>query len=144
MTEQPSDSEKKIIVDEDWKSRVAAEKESLRRQEQQSPSQSSPSSSSPSSSAAEADQRLPPPSLSLLANSLYLQAAISLGLLPNPLLGKAELNLVQAKHAIDTLEILQQKTTGNRTPEESADIEDMLHQLRMAYVSLQEHVGKQA
>jgi hypothetical protein len=53
-------------------------------------------------------------------------------------------NLLQAKHAIDTLEILQQKTTGNRTPDESADIEEMLHQLRLAYVSLQEHVGRQA
>ena len=39
-----------------------------------------------------------------------------------------------AKHAIDTLEILQQKTEGNRTPEESDEIEAMLHQLRMAFV----------
>ena len=32
------------------------------------------------------------------------------------------------------LEVLQQKTEGNRTPEESEDIEAMLYQFRMAYV----------
>ena len=48
------------------------------------------------------------------------------------------MKLAQAKHAIDTLEMLEQKTTGNRTPEESAVIEEMLHQLRLAYVSRQE------
>ena len=32
------------------------------------------------------------------------------------------------------LAMLQQKTEGNRTPEESDEIEAMLHQLRMAYV----------
>ena len=77
-----------------------------------------------------------------MANSLYLQATISLGLLPNPLSGKTEVKLSQAKHAIDTLEILQEKTTGNRTAEETADIEEMLHHLRLAYVSRQEH-GRQ-
>ena len=79
-----------------------------------------------------------------MANSLYLQAAISLGLLPNPFSGKAEANLAQAKHTIDTLEILQQKTNGNRTPEETTYIEEMLHQLRLAYLAVQEHGGKQA
>ncbi|MGO8691025.1 MAG: DUF1844 domain-containing protein [Thermoguttaceae bacterium] len=141
MSEQAENAEKKIIVDEDWKSQVAAEKEALRQEQQQQP----PQAPSPQPAAAEADASqednvpLPPPSLTLLANSLYLQAAISLGLLPNPLSGKTEVNLPQAKHAVDTLEVLQEKTTGNRTPQESADIEDMLHHLRLVYVSVQEH-----
>ncbi len=138
MAEEPQNPEKKIIVYEDWKSQVAAEKESLRQQEQQQ-GQQQPQPAGPT-----AQGPLPEPSLSLLAHSLYLQAAISLGLLPNPLRGKVEANLAQAKHTIDTLEILQQKTTGNRSEEESADIEEMLHQLRLAYISVEEHAAKPA
>ncbi len=131
MAEENPNVEKKIIVDEDWKSQVEREKEALR----QAPPASSP--------AAEplAEGSLPPPSLSLLANSLYLQAAIALGLLPNPLTGKAQVQLPQAKHTIDTLAILQQKTEGNRTPEESEDIEEMLHQLRLGFLSVQEQAA---
>jgi hypothetical protein len=33
--------------------------------------------------------------------------------------------------------MLQQKTEGNRTPDESEELEAILHQLRMAYVSVQ-------
>ena len=59
-----------------------------------------------------------------------------LGLMPDPVSGKAEKNLPQAKHLIDMLEVLQQKTEGNRTPQESEDIEAMLYQVRMAYVQV--------
>ena len=64
--------------------------------------------------------RCRPPTLSYLAGTLYLQAAIALGLLPNPISGKPELHLAQAKHVIDTLAVLQEKTEGNRTAAESA------------------------
>ena len=80
---------------------------------------------------------MPPPDLTFLASSLYLQAMISLGLLPNPMAdNKTVLHLDQAKHTIDTLQVLYDKTEGNRTPEESAAIDDMLHQLRMAYLDV--------
>jgi len=62
---------------------------------------------------------------------------IALGQVPNPLTGKTELRLKQAKDYIDTLGMLEEKTTGNRTPDESALFTDLLHQLRMAYVMLQ-------
>ena len=60
-----------------------------------------------------------------------------LGLMPDPGSGKPEKNLPVARHLIDMLEVLQQKTEGNRTPEESEDIEAMLYQLRMAYVQVE-------
>ena len=63
---------------------------------------------------------------------------ISLGVLPNPLSKKTEVQLPQAKYSIDMLEILQQKTEGNRTAEETEDFEAMLHQLRLAYVAATE------
>jgi hypothetical protein len=127
MSEEPRDPEKKIIVDEDWKSQVEAEREAARLKEQdaKSPPQTP------------REEALPPPSLTYLASTLYIQAAIALGLLPDPIApDKAEVHLQRAKHAIDTLAILQEKTEGNRTPAESEEIEAMLHQLRLAFVEL--------
>ena len=128
MTENP---EKKIIVDEDWKAQVEREREEARKSAEAETTP--PASEYP---AAEAEIPLPPASLAYLAGSLYFQASMFLGLMPHPDSGKAEKNLSAAKHSIDMLEILQQKTEGNRTAEESEEIEAMLHQLRMAYVQV--------
>lgn len=126
MTDESQNPEKKIIIDEDWKSKVEAEREAACAQkEEPAPAPESVP-----------DTQLPPPSLTYLASTLYLQGAISLGLLPHPISGKSETRLGQAKHAIDTLDILQQKTEGNRTPDESEELEAMLHQLRLAFVEL--------
>ena len=51
---------------------------------------------------------------------------------------EAEVHLPQAKHAIDTLQVLYEKTEGNRTPEETAAIETMLHELRMTFLAVKE------
>ena len=131
MPDDTTNPAKKIIVDEDWKSRVEAERRIAEGQQ---------AAEAPSPPAAEGP--LPPPDLTYLASTLYLQGAISLGLLPNPISGKSEMHLVQAKHVIDTLQVLQEKTEGNRTPDESEQIEAMLHQLRMAYVELREQGPK--
>ena len=120
MGNDANQSEKKLYVDEDWKTKVEAEKAAGGEQK--------PETQPP--------EPLPPPSLTFLASTLYLQGAISMGLLPNPISDKAELQLDRAKHAIDMLAMLQEKTAGNRTPDESEEIENMLHQLRMAYVSV--------
>jgi hypothetical protein len=127
MADDAAKDEKKIIVDEDWKSRVEAE-----RQVEAARADSAQPAAPP------ADEALPPASLSYLAGTLYLQATIALGLLPNPVSRKAEPHPAHAKHVIDTLAVLQEKTEGNRTPEESEEIEAMLYQLRMAYVELRE------
>ena len=63
---------------------------------------------------------------------------IALGLLPNPMTDEPEVQLDQARYTIDTLEMLQQKTEGNRTPEESKEFEQVLHELRMAYLAVQQ------
>jgi hypothetical protein len=117
----------KIIVDEDWKAQVQAEKQQHARQRQ--PKEAGTSQGG-------ADAPLPPPSLALLATTLGMQAMAALGLLPDPAIGKAETRLEQARHFIDLLGVLQQKTEGNRTPEESRILEDLLHELRMGYVAV--------
>jgi hypothetical protein len=126
MSNDPNASEKKLYVDEDWKSQVEAEKAAAAGE---TPKTEPTQEKRPS-------EPLPPPSLTFLASTLYLQGAIAMGLLPNPLSDKSVLQLDRAKHAIDMLTMLQEKTEGNRTPEESEEIEAMLHQLRMAFVSM--------
>ena len=82
-----------------------------------------------------AEEKLPPPSFSLLVASLGSQAMVALGQVPNPLDGKTEVRLDLAKHAIEMLTILEQKTKGNLDADESKLLEGVLHQLRMAFLA---------
>jgi hypothetical protein len=130
-------TQKKILIDEDWKSQVEAEKEELQRHKQEQ------ETTKPAGEAeAEADVPLPPPSLEFLASSLGMQAMIAMGLMPNPLTGKPEVHLHQAKHFIDIVAMLQEKTEGNRTPEETAALGNLLHELRMGFISVQKGHGQ--
>ena len=47
---------------------------------------------------------------------------------------KVEVNLPLAKITIDTLDMLKTKTEGNRTADETALLDDVLYQLRLAFV----------
>jgi hypothetical protein len=79
---------------------------------------------------------LPPPSFSLLIHTLSLQALAALGQVPDPSGKVTAPRLDLAKHTIDTLGILEEKTRGNLTSEEAALLERILHELRLAYVAL--------
>ncbi|PIR65618.1 MAG: DUF1844 domain-containing protein [Candidatus Omnitrophica bacterium CG12_big_fil_rev_8_21_14_0_65_43_15] len=74
-------------------------------------------------------------SFPVFVSSLGMQALAALGEMENPLTKKKELDLEQAKYMIEIIEILQEKTKGNLTSEESQMIEGLLYQLRMLYVS---------
>ena len=131
MNPETNQPEKKLIIDEDWKSQVEAEKEAARQAEEgKKGAESGP--------AAAARGPLPPPNLAFLVSTLYLQGAMALGLLPNPITKKLDVNLDQAKHSIDLLAVLQEKTEGNRTPDESDELEAALHELRLAFVTVQQ------
>lgn len=88
------------------------------------------------------DVPLPEPSLLTLASSITTQAMVSMGIFPHPLTGKSEFMLHQAKHLIDTVELIFEKTAGNRTDEESKTLENMLHELRMLYIAAQNEKAK--
>ena len=51
---------------------------------------------------------------------------------------KPEVNLKFAKHTIATLEMLKTKTEGNRTEDETKLLDEMLYELRLAYVKAEE------
>ena len=73
---------------------------------------------------------LPPPSLELVISTFAMQAMIAMGAMANPMTNKNEVQLDRAKHFIDTVALLQEKTAGNRTPQEDAILDNVLHDLR--------------
>jgi len=110
--------EAKKKVDEEWKKRARDEREAADK------GKSGPG----------ADADLPPVSFSLFVKSLATQALIHLGVIGNPLSGKTELNLPQAKYTIDILGMLEEKTRGNLLDEERRELDQLLYDLRLRYV----------
>lgn len=79
---------------------------------------------------------LPSPDFSTFVLSLGSSALLHLGETPDPETGRPNIDLPMAKHIIDTLCILQQKTTGNLTPEEERLLADLIYELRVIFVRL--------
>ncbi len=68
--------------------------------------------------------------------SMGYQAMIFLGEIPNPMTGKSEKNIRQAKFIIDTLLMLKEKTKGNLTDQEQAFIDGTAYELQMKFVEV--------
>jgi hypothetical protein len=87
-------------------------------------------------SARGAQQReLPPPSFNTLIQTLVTQSLFYLGDL-SPRGGEPMLNLDMAKHNIDLLGVLEEKTKGNLSPEEKRMLDAALYETRMRYISV--------
>lgn len=110
MTE-PSKTPKKI--DEAWKEKIEKER-----------------------AKAEASDLLeePPATFQFLVTSLGMEALAALGEIPHPVTKKQGVTLPQAKHLIDVLTLLQEKTKGNLTEEESKTLEELCYTLKLKYV----------
>src|SRR5256885_11243363 len=63
-------------------------------------------------------------------------AALFLGQIPNPKTGEGEVNLDLAKMFIDQLVMIQEKTRGNLTSEETTVLRNTLSNLQMAFVEV--------
>ncbi len=93
------------------------------------------STSEPSADSSSEYPTAPPPaSFEVMVSMMFTQAMAALGQMPNPATGKAEVNKPFAKHFIDTLDMLGEKTKGNLTDDESKMLSEALHVLRMSYV----------
>lgn len=79
---------------------------------------------------------LPPVEFSGLILSLSHAAMMHLGQIPDPNTGQPVMDRDLARHTIDTLGMLKDKTAGNLTPEEQRLIDHALTELRLAYVRL--------
>lgn len=83
------------------------------------------------------DVPLPDPTLVQLVSGLASQAMISMGLFPHPINGQSAILPNQARHLIETIALLDEKTKGNQTEEETKTISNVLHELRMLFVAAQ-------
>jgi len=115
-----ADPDKKLQIDDDWKSEAAAEKERLAQ-------------------ATEADQHSAAPTqvnFAAIVQWLAMQTMVGLGGMKGPDGQDIPPNLEIAKHYIDMLEVLDTKTAGNLDDDEKRLLDTSLHQLRMAYVEV--------
>ena len=71
--------------------------------------------------------QMPTPSFTLIIQLHHLQAMLQLGLIPNPATGQPNpVNMAKAKHELALLQILQEKTEGNLTPEEENMLSEVI------------------
>ena len=86
---------------------------------------------------------VPPANFLFLVESILMQAQIQLGLLN---LGEkeenSEPNLPLARHSIDLLGMLQEKTKGNLTVEEQRLLENGLTELRFRYIQVADELKR--
>ena len=122
-----SDEESKIVIDEDFKAQVEREREAQRAAEEQA-------QSAGETGAGSGGQEIPEASMPFLISMLSSQVMMAMGFLPTPDGQQPPVDLPLAKHFIDLLAVLEEKTKGNLTEEEQAMLTESLHQFRMAYV----------
>lgn len=86
-----------------------------------------------------ADQEpcFPPVSFLTFVLSLAHSAMVLMGEAPEPETGQYMTNLPEAKHTINILAMLECKTRGNLTTEESEALSDLLCELRLIFVKKQ-------
>ena len=126
---EEKEQEKKIIVDEDWKQEAQKEKEVLAAQEEAEKEEKQEQQE-------QGRGPLPEGNLAALISMLATQALFALGLLQIKGQEERKPDLELAKYNIDMLEVLEEKTKGNLTPEEETVLSTTLSELRMGYVKI--------
>jgi hypothetical protein len=124
-----------VHSDEDWKERVKNED---RARDEQRAAERSPSPES----VPDADDpfgKLPRADFAVLVQIFITQAMAALGLLGEPGADPPPRRLSLARHFIDLLAVIDEKSRGNLTPAEEKLLSTSLHELRLMYVELGKH-----
>jgi hypothetical protein len=124
-----AEEDKKVVSDEDWKKEAQKAKEKL--------TDAAQTKAAGGRAAAAQSGPIPEASFTTLVNSLVVQILYSLGRLadPNDTSKRPPVNLELAKHHIDVLGVLEEKTKGNLTEDEKKSLAIALHEMRMQYVA---------
>jgi len=124
------DDAPKLHIDADWKEQAQAEKEKLSQKIDDSPRQPGP-------------DEFPPADMRALVGSLASQALMGLGAYADPQTGRAMIDLMGSRFAIDLLGVLEEKTKGNLTPEEASELKEVLSELRQRFVQIATMIQQQ-
>jgi hypothetical protein len=84
------------------------------------------------------DNQWPDASISELITMCSSPALIGLGIVPAPGQDTAEVDLPLARHFIDLLALLNDKTEGQLEDTDQLALDQALHELRMAFVQVQD------
>ncbi len=146
MAENGKQEESKIFVDTDWKKQAQEEKEKLAKEVEE---QSTSGGAAEAAAGAQAQQggaeqrELPEANFTTLVSSLVTQIYFALGGMEDPRTKKRYLDPELAKHHIDTLAMLDEKTKGNLADEERKLLEQALYETRMQYVQVSQAIAQQ-
>ena len=127
-----NDEQPKIIIDSDWKSQAQAEKDRLAAEEAKA-DQSGPGGES---------GEIPPADFRTLVGMLGMQALMSLGAVADRQSGQAIFDPGYARHMIDLLGVIEEKTKGNLDKEEEDELKGLLQELRSRFVELSRLVAE--
>jgi hypothetical protein len=98
------------------------------------PTTEPPSTSEPGTAGKEAPPR-PPIDFPSYVLSYYTQGLVLLGEVPNPYTNKKEEDIDAARHTVDILSMLKEKTKGNLSQEEQQLLDSVLYELRMKFMA---------
>ncbi|TVQ79996.1 MAG: DUF1844 domain-containing protein [Phycisphaeraceae bacterium] len=130
------DEQPKIIIDSDWKSQAQAEKDRLAAVEAKA------DQSRPKSGPGGESGEMPPADFRALVGMLGMQALMSLGAVADRQSGQAIFDPGYARHMIDLLGVIEEKTKGNLDKEEADELKGLLHELRSRFVELSRLVAE--
>ncbi len=83
-----------------------------------------------------------PSGIETLVSYLSTTTMFQLGLIPGPGGERIPADMANAQRTIELLQVLQEKTKGNLTPQESRLLDDVLYELRMTFVELQKRQAR--
>ncbi len=125
-------NEPKIVVDDDWKERVRAEREAARAARNAQQSADENAGGQPGSQG----DPYKPDDFELLVSMLATQALVALGKVPDPVQGHTVVRPDHAKQIIGMLTMLEEKTKGNLSTGQAQMLDHLLHDLRMLYLEV--------
>ncbi len=133
----PDEPTPKLHVDTDWKAEAQAEKERLTVAE-------SARSESRGTGRTPDGGTLPNADFRALVGILASQALMGLGTMQDPQTKGIVIDFEGSRFSIDLLGVLEEKTKGNLTDEESTELVQLLAELRSRFVQINDLVARQA
>ena len=127
------DEKPKIVADDDWKKQAQAEKEKLAHDVE--------GPSAEGGAAGAEGKEIPPASFATLVGSMLTQVFMALGGYEDPRTKRRYVDLDLAKHQLDCLGILEEKTKGNLAEDEKKVLDQALYECRMQYVQIAQRVA---
>ena len=123
----------KIHIDSDWKAQAQAEKAKLAAESKAS---GGAASGDGAGAMGGGPGEMPPANFETLLSTFITQALFAMGAIPDPQTGQPALHLDLARHHIDMLSVLEEKTKNNLSEDESKLLSGALYELRSRYVEV--------